>query len=97
MFDDAIKRVLKTTPYACINDLREEIENKLGLELAKETLIRRLKNLNYNYQKFSINKVEKDDDPNIIEQRRQYVRMQREVSAKKLPSFFYGICHLALD
>lgn len=22
MFDDAIRRVLKTTPYACINDLR---------------------------------------------------------------------------
>jgi hypothetical protein len=23
MFDDAIKRVLKVTPYACINDLKE--------------------------------------------------------------------------
>ena len=23
MFDDAIKRVLRVTPYACINDLRE--------------------------------------------------------------------------
>lgn len=23
MFDDAIRKVLKATPYACINDLRE--------------------------------------------------------------------------
>jgi hypothetical protein len=35
MFDDAIRRVLKTTPYACINDLREEIKQKLDLDLAK--------------------------------------------------------------
>jgi hypothetical protein len=35
MFDDAIKRVLKVTPYACINDLKEEINLKLGLDLAK--------------------------------------------------------------
>lgn len=54
MFDDAIKRVLKVTPYACINDLREEIKTKLGLDLAKETLIRRLKNLKYHYKKFVI-------------------------------------------
>lgn len=31
MFDDAIKRVLRVTPYACINDLRQEINRKLGL------------------------------------------------------------------
>lgn len=31
MFDDAIKRVLRVTPYACINDLRQEIYRKLGL------------------------------------------------------------------
>ncbi len=58
MFDDAIKRVLRVTPYACINDLRQEIYRKLGLELAKETLIRRLKNLNYVYTKFSLDKKE---------------------------------------
>ena len=61
MFDDAIRKVLKTTPYACINDLRREIHEKLNLDLAKETLIRRLKNLQYNYQKFEIEKQETTD------------------------------------
>jgi hypothetical protein len=61
MFDDAIRKVLRSTPYACINDLRDEIRKKLGLDLAKETLIRRLKNLQYNYNKFSLRKPEKMD------------------------------------
>ena len=61
LFDDAIRRVLKSTPYACINDLRTQIQKKLGLELAKETLIRRLKNLRYHYQKFEISKPERHE------------------------------------
>lgn len=65
MFDDAIRKVLKATPYACINDLREEIKQKLDLDLAKETLIRRLKNLKYHYKKFAIAKPEKNDQQTI--------------------------------
>lgn len=96
MFDDAIKRVLKVTPYACINDLREEIKTKLGLDLAKQTLIRRLKNLKYHYKKFVIQKEQRKDEQ-TMQIRKKFVKMFREISLNSYPVFFFAMAHMALD
>ncbi len=97
MFDDAIKRVLRVTPYACINELKKEIQKKLGLQLAKETLIRRLKNLDYVYTKFTLDKKDPGNDSLELNQlRHNFVKIYRE-NLSNFPVFFYGACHISVD